>query len=133
MADLTPLQKKIDEFEKALSDLKDATRDAHAVLKDMKKERKEVEKLFSADTKRIVHEQVDEVVSKELLKITPEIQRLTNQIYTKVGTEIDKIIAISLGKDFTTRFGNKKDLRPVLGAKLREWILEIIEEEEVDG
>jgi Glu-tRNA(Gln) amidotransferase subunit E-like FAD-binding protein len=128
---LTNLEQKIKQFEDAILELKLATREAHSVLKELKREHKEIENLFKGeDVKLLVKNRVDEVVSTQLEEIGPQIRKQTNLIYDKVGNQIDKIIDIALGKEFSVNH-NRADLRPELAAKMRIWIREVISSEDL--
>lgn len=123
------LEQRIAHFEELLEQMKAETREAHSVLKQIRNERKEVERLMSTNAKDMVERRVDEVVGKELEKIGPEVRKQTSLIYSKVGKEIDKIIDICLGKEYS-QINGREDLRPQLAEKLRDWIRELIMKEE---
>lgn len=125
---LTRLERKIEEFELKIEEMKTATQEANSLLKQIRIERREIEKIMSADVKAMVVSAVEECVKKELDEIGPEIRNQTSLIYERVGEQIDKVINLSLGKEFSTKL-NKEDLRPLLAAKFREWIQEIISQE----
>lgn len=125
---MSELERNILRFEGARDELHAAVRDAHAVLKDLQKERREIERMMHDDVKKRVNDKVDKVVRSELEKIGPEIRKRTALIYEKVGEQIDKLINLSLGKEFSDKKG-QKDLRPLLASKLREFILEVIDNE----
>lgn len=130
MADgLSMLEKRIEEFNQALADMKEATSEAHSVLKQIRKEREAVEKLFKADdVAKQVQTRVDEVIVAKLDEIGPGIDKQTNRIYQRVGEQIDKMIDLSLGEEFS-REHNRLSVRPQLAAKLREWLREVIDQE----
>jgi len=130
MSDTGPsaLEKRIERFEELLEELKGSTREVHEALQQVKYERKEIERLLSSkEIKTLVEDRVNQVVKTELERIGPEVRKQTNLIYAKVGQQIDKLIDLSLGKEFSTRNG-RDDLRPRLAAKMKEWIREIVEE-----
>lgn len=129
MSGTTELEKNIQRFEGILEELRHATREANGALKDLKEERRIIEKMTHDDVKKRVHNEVDKVVRVELEKIGPEIRNQTGRIYAKVGEQVDKLINIAMGREFSTKKG-KGDLRPVLAAKLREWIDEILQEDD---
>lgn len=122
---MTKLEETINKFEKAMTDLEILIREGHTLLKDLRNERKNIEKLISTDVKQMVHDQADEIVKTELDKIGPTIREQTSLIYDKVGNQIDKLIDLSLGRPFAFSRG-REDIRPELAAKLGEWIREII-------
>lgn len=132
MADsgMTKLEQTINELNESLAALKSEIREGHAVLKGLRHERKQIEKLLSTDVKKMVDDQAGEIIKAELDKLGPGIREQTNLIYDKVGIEIDKMLTLCLGKEFATKHG-REDLRPALAAKLREFIQEIITEEQL--
>ena len=123
---LSQLDQRIQRFEELLEEMREATQEAHSALKQLRIERRDIEKFLSTEGKKLVEERVEEVVKTELDKIGPEVRAQTSLIYTKVGKEIDRLIDIALGKEFAIQH-NRSDLRPELAVKLREWILEVIE------
>lgn len=123
---ISQLDQRIQRFEELLEEMKEATREAHSALKQLIHQRKDIDKFLSDEGKRMVEEKVEKVVKTELDKIGPQVREQTSLIYTKVGKEIDKLIDLSLGKEFAIQH-NREDLRPELAVKLREWILEVIE------
>lgn len=123
------LEQNIEKFEKLLVEMKHATREAHSALKQLQHERKEIEKYFVVETQKLIQEHVTEVVKTELDVLAPQIRAQTSLIYSKVGEQIDILINLGLGKQYSKKAG-KEDLRPMLAEKLREWIREIIAEEE---
>lgn len=120
---MSELEKNIKRFEGILEELNFATRDAHAVLKDMREERRIVERMMHDDVKKRVNDKTDKVVRDELERIGPEVRKRTVMIYERVDEQIQKVIDIALGKELSTKKG-KKDLRPILAEKLREFINE---------
>lgn len=121
------MEMTIAHFEALLEEMKVQTREAHSALKQVRLERREIDKLLSTSVKEMVDHRTDEVVKAELDKIGPMVREQTSLIYSKVGKEIDKLIDLALGKEFSTTH-NREDLRPQLAKKLRVWIREIIEE-----
>lgn len=129
MTGIDKLEMRIREFEEKIHEMQEATREANMMLRDLKVQRKEVERLLAmGDVKRLVDARVDEVVRGELDRIGPEIRAHTEIIYDKVGEQIDKLIAISLGKEGSLK-SKYDDLRPKLAERLRVWIREVIAEE----
>lgn len=126
------LEQRIEHFEDLLRQMRQETREAHSVLKQLRLERRDIERHMITQTKKMVEERTDEVVQTELDKIGPQIREQTNLIYAKVGHQIDALIDLSLGKEFSHR-NNREDLRPQLAEKLREWIREIIDKEGYAG
>jgi hypothetical protein len=123
---LPALDQKIARFEELLEEMKETTREAHSVLKQLRIERKDIEKaLSSAEIKAMVDARVETIVKSELDRIGPELKQQTSKIYARVQREVDKLIDISLGKEFSSVHG-REDLRPELAAKLKEWLTEII-------
>jgi chromosome segregation ATPase len=124
---ITPLEERIAKFESLLEEMKESIRESHSTLKEMRNERREIERLLSSkELKQMVNDRVNDVVKTELDKIGPEIRAQTNRIYDKVGEQIDKLIDLSMGKEFAVA-NNREDIRPQLAEKLRVWIREIIE------
>lgn len=118
------LEEKIEHFESLLEQMKEATRESHSVLKALTKERERIEKLLAdKTTKELLHKHIDEVVTKELQKIGPEIREKTSLIYGRVGSEIDKLIDLSLGKEHAKAHG-REDVRPGLAKAMHEWLRE---------
>lgn len=122
------LEQKIQQFEELLEEMREATRTAHEALKQLRLEKREVERYLQNEGRIVVEARVNEVVKNELDKIAPEVKKHTNLIYEKIGQQLDKIIGITLGKELSTRYGTR-DLRPELAEKLREWIQEIMDAE----
>lgn len=119
------LEEKIDQFLELIEEMKEVTREAHSTLKMMQKERREFERYISTEGKKQINDRVDETVKNELDKIGPIIREQTNQIYDRVNKEVDKLIDLCIGKEFSFK-RDHEDLRPLLADKLREWIKEII-------
>lgn len=126
---LTRLEQQIERFESKIEEMAEVTREANSLLKQLRVERKEIERLLSKDVKKMVQERTDEVVKVELDEIGPKIREQTKLIYERVGEQIDKLIDLCLGKEFATNH-KREDLRPDLAKKLRIWIQEIFDEEE---
>lgn len=125
MADVTALELRINQLNEALEEMREATREAHVAIKGLRDERKQIQQILQGkEVKDMVNDRVNEVVKTELDKIGPEIRRRTNLIYERVGEQINKLIDLSLGKEFATAH-NRSDVRPELAAKLREWIKEV--------
>lgn len=123
---ISQLDQRIARFEELLEEMKEATREAHSALKQLIHQRKEIDRFLSEEGKKMVEDRVDQVVTRELDKIGPTVRAQTNLIYEKVSKQIDKLIDLSLGREFAIQ-NNREDLRPELAAKLREWILDVIE------
>lgn len=129
MSGLEKLEMRIRELEEKVEEMREATREANMMLRDLKAERKQVEKLLGqGELKKMVNDRVETVVSAELERIGPEIRNYSSSIYDKVGEQVDKLIEIMLGKETSTR-GAHADLRPQLAEKMKVWIREIIESE----
>lgn len=98
-------------------------------------ERKVIERLLSEGTTKVVSNQINAAVEKEIKIFGEQLEKRSYTLYNKIGDQVDKIIAIALGNEFQSKRtkGSAKhaDLRPVLGAKLREWIDEIVSEGEI--
>lgn len=124
---MTHLEHKINQFQNLLEEMKEETREAHSTLRMIRRERKEIDRMFKGDVKVLINKRVDETVRTELDKISPQIRAQTNLIYDKVGNQIDKLIRLCLGTELSSAPGHE-DIRPELAAKLREWIDEILEE-----
>src|SRR5580765_28247 len=110
---ISQLDQRIARFEELLAEMKEATREAHSVLKQLRIEHREIEKFLSTAGKDMVEKRVDEVVKTELDKIGPAVREQTSLIYQRVGREIDRLIDIALGKEFAIQH-NRSDLRPEL-------------------
>jgi len=132
---ITQLEAKINQFEASIREMKEATREAHSVLKQLRQERKEIERIMSTEVKAMVNKRAEDTVKEELDKIGPEIHRLTDTLYSRVQTELDKMVDLCLGKEFSIKHG-REDLRPDLARNLRRWIVEIMqsvnEDESID-
>jgi GTPase involved in cell partitioning and DNA repair len=126
---LTELEKKINLFQDLLAEMKEETREAHSVLKQIRAERKEINKYLETQTKSLINDRVDSILREEIESIGKVFEKQSNLIYEKVGNQIDKLINICLGKEYSQKEGTK-DLRPILAAKLREFMMETINEEE---
>lgn len=108
-----------------VADLKDAMREAREVLKDVRSERKAIEHLLGPSAKAAVEEKIGALVRQELAEIAPQLRRQSDAIYQRVGNQVDKLIDLAMGKEFSSARG-REDNRPLLAAKLREWIDEVI-------
>lgn len=127
---LNMLERRIEEFKQALEDMKTSTSEAHSVLKQIRQERREVERLLSTpEIRKLVHDAVSKVVQEELEKLAPELREQSNHIYNKVSKEVDRLLNLSLGKVLSEKRG-EEDLRPILAEKFRQWMREIIEQDE---
>lgn len=122
---MSNLEMRISQFEILLEEMRTETMEARSTLKQMQRERREIERLLSSkEIKKLVDDRVHEVVVAHLEKIGPEIREQTTLIYDRVGKQIDKLIDLSLGKEFSKEHG-REDIRPALAFKLREWIREV--------
>jgi hypothetical protein len=120
------LEQKIEKFESLLIEIKERQREGHELLKELRTERREIERLLSTkELKKMVEDRVDEVVRTQLQEIGPEIERQCHRIYDRVGQQVDKIIDLSMGKEYSTVHG-REDIRPLLAEKLKEWIKEVL-------
>lgn len=129
MSGLEKLEMRIRELEEKVEEMREATRHANMLLRDLKTERKEVERLLGmGEVKKLIDDRVGEVVTFELDRIGPEIREHTKLIYDKVGEQIDKLIAIMLGKEGSTK-GTNEDLRPKLAERMKFWIREVMQSE----
>jgi len=124
---MSKLEETINKFERLLAEMREETRRAHEVLKDLHTVERSVKHLLSTEAAKMVDELVEKLVKEELEKIGPELVEYSTRIYDRVGREVDKIIDICLGKEFSSQH-NRADLRPALAEKLREWLEEIIDE-----
>ena len=123
------LERNIERFEALLEEMKEATREAHSALGEIRRERREIERMFKGqDVADLVERRVDEVVTTKLDEIGPQVAKQTSLIYDKVGKEIDKLLDIALGKEFS-RVHDREDLRPELALKMRIWMREVIDKE----
>jgi uncharacterized NAD(P)/FAD-binding protein YdhS len=125
----TMLELRIARFEELLEEMREATREAHSTLKEVRTQRREIEQMLGTDIRKTIETRVDNVVSTELNRIGPQIQEQTSRIYARVTREVDKLIDISLGKEFSSTHG-REDLRPQLAEKMRIWIKEVIMEDD---
>jgi hypothetical protein len=125
----TMLELRIARFEELLEEMREATREAHSTLKEVRTQRREIEQMLGTDIRKTVEARVDAVVKGELDKIGPQLREQTSRIYARVTREVDKLIDISLGKEFSNAHG-REDLRPQLALKMREWIKEVIKEDD---
>src|SRR4051812_40518747 len=115
---MASLEDQINRFKQARIELDEAVRLAHQTLGDMRRERREIERLLAGDdVKKLVDKRVEQVVKHRLDEIGPEVRKQTHLIYDKVGQEIDKLIELSLGKEFAVK--GRTDVRPELAAKLK--------------
>jgi F0F1-type ATP synthase membrane subunit b/b' len=119
---LEDLEKAIQRFEEAQEGLREEVRNAHAATKALKEERKEAEKLIKESLKSIETRIIKEV-EKNFEQMQKEFAVETHRLYERVQRQVDILIDIALGKR-STRSGDKKDIRPALAAKMREWIME---------
>lgn len=123
------IERRIEEFKRALEDMREATSEAHSVLKQIREERREIEKLHKGDdVAKQVETRVNEVIVKKLEEIGPQIDKQTNHIYRKVGEQIDKLIDLSMGEEFS-RDHERLSIRPGLAVKLKQWIREEIDKD----
>jgi hypothetical protein len=125
----TMLELRIARFEELLEEMREATREAHSTLKEVRTQRREIEQMLGTDIRKTVEARVDAVVKAELDKIGPQLREQTSRIYARVTREVDKLIDLSLGKEFSNAHG-REDLRPQLALKMREWIKEVIKEDD---
>lgn len=124
---VTPLEQRIDEFNQLLEDMRAETQRGHQVLRDIRNEKREIDRLLKApEIRKRVDDRVDEVVKSELALIMPTMKTHTDKIYAQVQKQVDILIDLCLGKEHSTKEG-REDLRPELAAKLRVWIFEMIQ------
>lgn len=134
MADgLNMLERRIKQFEDALEEMRLTTSEAHSALKQLREERRLIENLLKGDdVKKLVSLRVNEVIVTTLDEIGPHIRQQTNEIYAKVGEQIDKLIDIALGDEFAKEH-DRIGLRSQLAVKLKIWIREVIDKEGYEG
>lgn len=121
------LEQNIAKFERLLADMRQATRESHSAIKQQRQLKKEIDKLLNTEITTLVNDRIKEVLEAELAKLVPGLREESRKIYDKVGSEVDVLLNICLGKRFSKKTGTE-DLRPLLGLKMREWIDEILEE-----
>ena len=127
MAGESRLLEEIERFERARDELREAVRDAHAATKDLRQLKREISELLEKTAKGLVDDRVGELVRSELDRVGPMLKEFSSGLYARVSTELDKLIDLSLGKEFALGKG-REDLRPLLAEKLRGWLREIVEE-----
>lgn len=125
MVGIEELNKTIERFEKAQQVLREESRLAHEAAQGLKEQRKALEKLIKESMQEIDRKLLERV-ENELKEIGEQWDKASDQIYDKVGKQIDILIDLSLGKH-SGRRGNTVDIRPVLAEKLGEWIHEELE------
>lgn len=134
MPGLEDLNKSIERLEEAQKRLREETRLAHEAAQALKEQRQAAERLVK-ETMLELEDLIQKKVVKELAELGEQVDKSSNQIYDKVGRQIDLIINLSLGKH-KSRAGNTQDIRPMLAEHLKEWLRENIEElaeKETDG
>jgi len=88
-------------LEKTLSDLREATRQAHEVLKDMRLEIKRMEEVRDTTAlvvEAITLEKVDAAVDRILEELGPELRRQMDKSVETVSAEFQKLHDMVLGK-----------------------------------
>lgn len=87
-----------------VDELKEATREANAMLKDLKRERQEVQKLVDSIpvlVKKLLDEGLGEIAKKELDALGDNIDLATAKIYQRFDT-IEKLLLDGPGTNPTT-------------------------------
>lgn len=128
MPGIEHLEAKIAELHELMEELDAKKRDANSTLKLLQKERRETERYLRTTGHEMMEEAVTRLVKAELDLLGPKMKEHTNAIYDKIGTEVDRLINLCLGAEYTGKKG-RPDLRPQLAEKLRVWALEIIRQE----
>lgn len=85
-----------------VDELREATREARAALKDLKVAMKEFRELTGPEVTRQVEERVSHVVEDALMQIGKETQKTVRLAYDKVMREWDKLTDLLLVKDKRT-------------------------------
>lgn len=122
---MSNLEMRITRFEELLEQMKSETREAHSALKQVQHERREIERLLQKGIQKMVDDKIGELVRKELDELGPKMKEWSGSLYGKVGSEIDKLIDLSLGEEFAKEHG-RTSIRPLLAIKLKEWLREMI-------
>lgn len=128
MAGIEHLEAKIAQLEEIMEELDAKKRDANSTLKLLQKERRDTEAYLRTAGKEMIEESIVRLLKKELDILGPKMKAHTDGIYDKIGSEVDRLIDLCLGADYSVSKG-RPDLRPQLAAKLRIWVLEIIRQE----
>lgn len=122
----TSLEETINKFEGLLEEMRAETQVAHGVLRDIRAEKKEIDRVMKGDTvRKLVDERLQVVVRAELDRIGPEIKKLSHGVYKKVQEQADMIINICLGQELSNQ-KDKEDLRPMLAKQLKQWVLDTV-------
>lgn len=118
------LDEKISYLEVLLEDLRTAGQEANTTLMRVKRERKEMERLLE---KNKLKELIDSQVEKAIDRWRKDI--LTETETARIGEEIDRLIDLALGEEFSTARG-REDLRPALASIFGQWVRDLIQLEE---
>ena len=114
----TALDKKIKDFlegrEVKLQEIKEATREANQVLKDLKAERKVCE-AWILEQQDAINNQIMKHIRRELERIGPAIEKAVRDARSRINRQFDELAAILMGEDKKQR---EKPLKDVV----REWM-----------
>lgn len=128
MPGIEHLEAKIAELHELMEQLQAEKRDANSTLKLLQKERRDTERYLRTTGHKMMDEAVTRLIKAELDIMGPAMRTHTNAIYDKIGTEVDRLINLCLGAEYTGKKG-RPDLRPQLAEKLRIWVKEVIRQE----
>jgi hypothetical protein len=93
--------------------LREATRAAHEVLRDLRQERRAVEQLLAGLTdqvQRAVEARVEEALTRDLAKLGEATDKAMRASVAKVTREFDRLEAIMLGREKGAKHGPLEDL-----------------------
>lgn len=122
MAALTSLDEKIADMKAAADDMRSVVSEGHAFLKDLRTERREIERLLEPRAAALVEEHLTRLVKEGMAELGNVLHVQSQGIYERVQGQVDKLINLCLGPEHALGRGKVEDLRPRLAAMLRLWL-----------
>lgn len=108
-------------LEQATTEVREVVAEAHAVLKDMRSERREIERLLGTHAAQLVENRLNGLVKEGMDELGRMLRETSDGIYEKVGQQVDKLINLALGPE--NAIGHRREnLRPKLALMLQQWV-----------
>lgn len=120
MPGLTDLEENIARLERATEDARQATREAHEAVADLRRAEKAVRDLLDQKLlAQLVDEGMAEAIHDGLELLGANFKQASEGVYAKVNEQVDLLVNLSLGRP-----GKHGDLRPKLSMALRKIVAE---------
>lgn len=93
---LRNLEERIEKLERAAVEIAEATREAHAAIKQLRKAEREVRDLLSTDARELVNEAIAERVEAGLASLAETTERARQRAVDRIIDEFDQLADLLL-------------------------------------